>query len=143
MLNKCCFIGNLGRDAEVRSLPNGGEVANLSLGVSESYKRKDTGEKVEKTEWVRVTVFNENIVKVIKQYTAKGDKIYIEGKLATRKFTNKDGAEQYVTEVVLGPYDSKLVLLGSPKGGQAAASSEPAPTPQAASSGVDADEIPF
>ena len=112
MLNRCCFIGRLARDAEIRSLPNGGKVANLSIGVSESWKRKDTGEKVEKTEWVRVTVFNENIVNAIEKYTAKGDKIYIEGKLATRKFTDAAGVEKYVTEIILGPYDAKLVLMG-------------------------------
>lgn len=149
MLNKCCFIGNLGRDPEIRSLPNGGKVANLSIGVSEAWKNKTTGEKMEKTEWVRVTVFNENIVNVIEKYTAKGDKIYIEGKMQTRKFTDSAGVEKYVTEIILGPYDSKLVLLGGKKSSESGAKAgteskaNSGYAPATAADALDGDEIPF
>lgn len=141
-LNSVSLIGNVGQAPEIKTLPNGGKVANLSVATSESYKNKSTGEKVDKTQWHRVTVWNEGIISVIEKYVAKGDKVFLQGKLETRKFTNKAGDDQYVTEVVLGPYDSKLVLLGSPKSGQAVAS-EPAAAASNAEPHDDGSEIPF
>ncbi len=113
MLNKCCFIGNLGRDPEIRSTQDGREIANFSLAVSESWKDKATGERKSKTEWVRFTVFNDNLVKLVKSYIKKGSKIYVEGQLQTRKWTDKDGQEKYSTEIVLQNFGGTIVMLDS------------------------------
>jgi single-strand DNA-binding protein len=115
MLNKCCFIGNVGRDPEIRSMQDGREIANLSLGVTDKWKDKNTGERKEKTEWIRITIFNENLVKVVKNYVKKGSKLYIEGQMQTRKYTDKDGAEKYSTEVVLQNYGGTIVMLDGKK----------------------------
>lgn len=109
-LNKCAFIGNLGDDPEVRSLNNGGEVVNLRLAVSETWKDKD-GNRQERTEWVRVVIFNENLAKVAKSYLRKGSKVYLEGQLQTRKWTDQSGADRYSTEIVLQRFRGELVLL--------------------------------
>jgi single-strand DNA-binding protein len=109
-LNKCTFIGNLGADPESRSLNNGGEVVNLRLAVSESWKDKD-GNRQERTEWVNVVIFNENLAKVAKSYLRKGSKVYIEGQLQTRKWQDQSGADRYSTEVVLQRFRGDLVLL--------------------------------
>lgn len=114
MLNKCSFIGNLGRDPECRSLGNGKEVVSLSLGVSEKWKDA-SGEKKEHTEWVRITIFNEHLVKVAKDYLKKGSKIYVEGKLQTKKYTDKDGVEKYSTEIALQNYGGTIVMLDGKK----------------------------
>ncbi len=110
-LNKVCLIGNLGRDPEIRSTQDGREIANLSVATSESWKDKSTGERKEKSEWHRVVVFNDGLVNVVKNYLKKGAKVYIEGALQTRKWTNKEGQEQYSTEVVLQGYNSVLIML--------------------------------
>ena len=94
-VNKVILVGNLGRDPEIRSMPNGDRVANLSLATSESWKDKSSGERKEKTEWHRVSIFNDNIVKVAESYLKKGSTVYIEGQLETRKWTDKDGVEKY------------------------------------------------
>jgi len=135
MLNKCEFIGFLGKDVDIRSTQDGREIANLSLGVSESYKDK-SGERVSKTEWIKIAIFNENLVKVAKNYLKKGSKVYIEGKMQTRKWTDKEGKDNYSTEVVLQGFNGTIVLLDS-KG-----SDEPKPVekPQAIELN---DEIPF
>jgi single-strand DNA-binding protein len=112
-INKVILVGNLGRDPEVRTFQNGGKVCNLSIATSENWKDKQTGERKERTEWHRVVVLNENIVKVAENYLKKGAKLYIEGQLETRKFTDKDGAEKYTTEVVLRPYTGQLTMLDS------------------------------
>lgn len=117
-LNKVALIGNLGRDPEVRTFQNGGRVANLSLATSESWKDKDSGERRERTEWHRVVIFNEALVGVAEKYLAKGSKVYIEGQLETRKFTDNSGAERYTTEVVLRPFRSEIVMLDSKQDGQ-------------------------
>jgi single-strand DNA-binding protein len=114
-LNKCAFIGNLGADPESRSLNNGGEVVNLRLAVSESWKDKD-GNRQERTEWVPVVIFNENLGKVAKSYLRKGSKVYLEGQLQTRKWQDQSGTDRYTTEVVLQRFRGELVLLDS-KGG--------------------------
>ena len=114
-VNKCILVGNLGRDPEIRSLNNGSQVASLNVATSERWKDKG-GDWQERTEWHKVTVFNEHLVKVAERLS-KGSKVYLEGAIQTRKFTNKDGAEQYVTEIVLQKFRGELVLLDGPKGG--------------------------
>lgn len=118
MLNNCQFIGNLGADPEIRSLNSGDKVANLRLAVSEKWKDKNTGEKKEKTEWVSVVVFG-NLVGVIESYVKKGSKIYVSGKMQTRKWQHSDGSDRYSTEIVLQGFDAKLIMLdGRGDGGQ-------------------------
>ncbi len=110
-LNKVMLIGNLGQDPDVRSMQNGGRVCNLSIATSESWKDKNTGERREKTEWHRVTVFNEGIVKVCENYLKKGSKVFVEGTLETRKWQDQNGNDRYTTEVVLKPYNGNLTML--------------------------------
>ncbi|MFC3226691.1 single-stranded DNA-binding protein [Marinibaculum pumilum] len=117
-VNKVILIGNLGRDPEVRSMQSGDEVCNLALATSENWRDRQTGERREKTEWHRVVIFNENLVKVAKQYLRKGSKIYIEGQLQTRKYTDQQGVERYSTEIVLQRYRGELTMLdGRGEGG--------------------------
>ena len=110
-VNKVILVGNLGRDPEVRRMTSGEPVVNLSLATSESWRDKASGERKEKTEWHRVVIFNENLAKVAEQYLRKGSKIYIEGQLQTRKYTDKDGVEKYSTEIVLQRFRGELVML--------------------------------
>ncbi|GAA0542427.1 single-strand DNA-binding protein [Rhizomicrobium palustre] len=110
-VNKVILVGNLGRDPEVRRMTSGEPIVNLSVATSESWRDKASGERKEKTEWHRVVIFNENLAKVAEQYLRKGSKIYLEGQLATRKWTDKDGQEKYSTEVVLNRFRGELVLL--------------------------------
>lgn len=110
-VNKVILVGNLGRDPEVRRMTSGEPIVNLSVATSESWRDKASGERKEKTEWHRVVIFNENLAKVAEQYLRKGSKIYIEGQLATRKWTDKDGQEKYTTEIVLNRFRGELVLL--------------------------------
>jgi single-strand DNA-binding protein len=116
-VNKVILIGNLGRDPEVRSFQNGGRVCNLRIATSESWKDKTSGERKERTEWHSVAIFNENLVGVAERFLKKGSKVYLEGQLETRKYTDKDGNERYTTEVVLRPYRGELTLLDSRGGG--------------------------
>ena len=110
-VNKVMLIGNLGRDPEIKTMQNGGKICNLSVATSESWNDKASGERKEKTEWHRVVVFNENIVKVCENYLKKGAKVFVEGQLETRKWTDQSGAEKYSTEVVLRPYRGELTML--------------------------------
>ena len=110
-VNKVILVGNLGRDPEVRRLTSGDPVVNLSIATSESWRDKASGERKERTEWHRVVIFNENLAKVAEQYLRKGAKVYIEGALQTRKYTDKDGAEKYSTEIVLQKYRGELTML--------------------------------
>ena len=112
-VNKVILIGNLGRDPEIRTMQSGDKVAGMSIATSESWKDKSTGEKKEKTEWHNVSVFNQGIVGVCEKYIKKGDKVYIEGQLETRKWNDKDGVTKYSTEVVLRPYRGELTILSS------------------------------
>ncbi len=114
-INKVTLIGNLGKDPEIRAMQSGSEICNLTIATSESWKDKATGERKEKTEWHRVVIFNEGIVRVAKEYLKKGSKVYIEGQLQTRKWTNKEGQEQYSTEVVLQNFNANLTMLDSPR----------------------------
>ena len=117
-INKVTLIGNVGNDPEIRSFNNGGKVANFSLATSESWKDRNTGERKEKTEWHRIAIFQEGLVGVVERYVKKGSKLYIEGKLQTRKWTDRDGNEKYTTEVVLQGYGGNLTMLdGRDSGG--------------------------
>jgi len=111
-VNKVILVGNLGDDPEVRSLNNGGEVVNMRVATSESWKDRD-GNKQERTEWHRVVIFNENLGKVAKSYLKKGSKVYLEGQIQTRKWQDQSGADRYSTEVVLQRFRGELVLLDS------------------------------
>jgi single-strand DNA-binding protein len=122
-VNKVILVGNLGRDPEIRSTQDGLRIANLSVATSESWRDKNSGERKEKTEWHRVVIFNENLVKVAEQYLKKGSKIYVEGALQTRKWTDQAGIEKYSTEIVLQRFRGELTMLdgrgegGGPSGG--------------------------
>ncbi len=117
-VNKVILVGNLGRDPEVRQFQNGGQVCNLSIATSETWKDRNTGERKEKTEWHRVAIFSEGLVRVAQSYLKKGSKVYIEGQLETRKWTDQSGAERYTTEIVLRNYGSTLTMLdGRGEGG--------------------------
>ena len=110
-VNKVILVGNLGRDPDIRSMQNGGKVANLSVATSETWRDKQSGERREKTEWHRVVIFNENLLDVAEKYLHKGSKVYVEGQLQTRKWTDQSGQEKYSTEVVLQRYRGELTML--------------------------------
>jgi len=116
-VNKVILVGNLGADPEIRRTQDGRPIANLRLATSESWRDKNTGERREKTEWHRIVVFNEGLCKVIEQYVKKGAKLYIEGALQTRKWTDQSGVEKYSTEVVLQGFNSTLTMLDGKGGG--------------------------
>ena len=118
-VNKVILVGNLGRDPEIRTLNSGDRVANLNVATSETWRDKSSGERKEKTEWHRVVIFNENLVKVAENYLKKGSKVYIEGQLATRKY-EQNGVEKYSTEIVLQRFRGELTMLdGRGEGGGA------------------------
>jgi single-strand DNA-binding protein len=116
-VNKVILVGNLGKDPEVRRLGSGDPVVNLRIATSESWKDKASGERKEKTEWHQVVIFNENLGRVAEQYLKKGSKVYIEGQLQTRKWTDQSGAEKYSTEIVLQRFRGELTILDSRGGG--------------------------
>lgn len=116
-VNKCILVGNVGKDPEVRRLTSGDPVVTLSLATSDKWRDKSSGEMKEKTEWHRVVIFNNNLAKVAEAYVKKGSKIYVEGQLQTRKWTDKDGAEKFSTEVVLQNFRGELTLLDGKKDG--------------------------
>jgi single-strand DNA-binding protein len=116
-VNKVIIVGNLGRDPEVRSFPNGGKVVNLRIATSETWRDKQSGERKERTEWHSVAIFNEALGKIAEQYLKKGSTVYIEGQLETRKWQDQSGADRYTTEVVLRQYRGELTLLGGRDGG--------------------------
>lgn len=111
-LNKAQLIGHLGRDPEVKELNSGDEVCTLSLATSESWTDKKTGERREATEWHRVVIFNQHLVKVAKEYLRKGTQLYVEGQIKTRKWADKDGIDRYSTEIVLPSFGGTIVMLG-------------------------------
>ncbi len=117
-VNKVILIGNLGADPEVRQTQNGKQIANLRLATSESWTDRATGERKERTEWHRVVIFSEGLARVAGQYLRKGSKVYVEGQLRTRKWTDQSGAERYSTEVVLDGFNATLTMLDGPGGGQ-------------------------
>jgi single-strand DNA-binding protein len=160
-VNKVILVGNLGKDPEVRHTQDGKPIVNLSIATSETWRDKGSGERKEKTEWHRVVIFNEALAKVAEQYLKKGSTVYIEGQLQTRKWTDKDGAEKYSTEVVLQNFRGELTMLGGKPGGGEGGSagysgdsgfgaSSPMDRPRAAGGGAKQtfardldDEVPF
>lgn len=116
-VNKVILIGNLGADPEIRRTQDGRPIANLRLATSETWRDKGTGERRERTEWHRVVIFNDNLCRVVEQYLKKGSKVYVEGQLQTRKWTDQQGVERYTTEVVLQNFRGELALLDRAGGG--------------------------
>ena len=142
-VNKVIIVGNLGRDPEIRALNSGDKVCNLSVATSESWRDKATGEKKEKSEWHRVVIFNDNLSTVAEKYLRKGSKVYIEGQLQTRKWTDQSGQEKYSTEIVLQKFRGELQILDSKGDGQGQAPAQYGSSqPAQASADID-DEIPF
>jgi single-strand DNA-binding protein len=141
-VNKVILVGNIGRDPEIRSTQDGTRIANLSLATSETWRDRASGERKEKTEWHRVAVFNDRLVEVIEKYVKKGAKLYIEGQLQTRKWTDKEGQERYTTEIVLGRFNGQLTMLDGRSGGSEGGfggggpDEDMAPAPRAASGGM-------
>ena len=139
MINKATILGHLGRDPEIRSFSNGNRVANLSVATSERWKDRTTGERKEKTEWHRVAVFNETLVEFLEKHARKGQRIYLEGAIETRKWTDQDGKDRYATEIVLRNFSSVLKMLDwADKDGGDAAADSPAPSRDKLN-----DDIPF
>jgi single-strand DNA-binding protein len=156
-VNKVILVGNLGADPEVRTLPSGNKVVNLSVATSDQWRDKNSGERKEKTEWHRVVIFSEGLVRVAEQYLRKGSKVYLEGALQTRKWQDQSGQDKYSTEVVLQGFNSTLTMLdgrnegggdsvgfsGPPSSSSRSEGRRPAPSaPAFESSGMD-DDIPF
>ena len=140
-LNKVLLIGNLGADPEVRSTTDGRPVVNLRLATTESWRDKASGERRERTEWHRVTIFNENICRVAEAHLKKGSKVYIEGQVQTRKYTDQQGAERFITEIVVQNYKGELTLLDS-KGSDERET--PAPREPGKATPIDLDDkVPF
>jgi single-strand DNA-binding protein len=154
-VNKVILVGNLGRDPEIRSLGSGDRVASFSIATSETWRDRASGERREKTEWHRISIFNDNLVKIAENYLKKGSKVYIEGSLQTRKFTDASGAERTATEVVLQKFRGELTMLdgrgegegmrgADAGGGYAPPPRAPAPAgPRETFSADLDDEIPF
>jgi single-strand DNA-binding protein len=154
-VNKVILVGNLGADPEIRSLTSGDRVANLRVATSESWRDRSSGERKEKTEWHRVVIFNENLVKVAEQYLRKGSKIYLEGSIQTRKWVDQSGVEKYSTEIVLQKFRGELTMLdgrgdaeqgegGGYSGGFSSAPKAPASSAPREDFSADLDdEIPF
>ncbi len=143
-VNKVILVGNLGRDPEVRRMTSGDPVVNLSVATSETWRDKASGERKEKTEWHRVVIFNKNLADVAEKYLRKGSKVYLEGALQTRKWTDKDGNEKYSTEVVIQNFRGELVLLdsrGEGGGGRIGAGADE--SPRSFERAELDDEIPF
>ena len=163
-VNKVILVGNLGADPEVRTLPSGNKVVNLSVATSDSWRDKTSGERKEKTEWHRVVIFSEGLARVAEQYLRKGSKVYLEGQLQTRKWQDQSGQDKYSTEVVLQGFNSNLTMLdgrgdnegggfsgprggeggfgGPSSGGGGGQSRRPSSAPAFESGGMD-DDIPF
>jgi single-strand DNA-binding protein len=155
-VNKVILIGNLGRDPEARTMQSGGKVVSFSVATTESWTDKASGERKDKTQWHRVAIFNEKLGEIAERYLKKGSKVYLEGTLESRKYTDRDGAERETTEIVLKAYRGELTLLDSrSEGGEGGYSRPPAARPAAAPAKSSAgpsweppgndldDEIPF
>jgi single-strand DNA-binding protein len=144
-VNKVILLGNVGKDPEIRTTQGGQPIANLSIATSETWRDKNSGERKEKTEWHRVVIFNEKLAEVAQKYVRKGTKLYVEGQLTTRKWTDQSGNERYSTEVVLPRFGGALTLLGEKgESGNDQPTSRPQATrPQTQSRRDDDDPIPF
>lgn len=143
-INKVILIGNNGKDPEIRYTPEGKAIANLNVATSESWKDKQSGEKKEKTEWHRVVIFGK-LAEIAGEYVRKGSKIYLEGKLQTRKWTDNSGQDRYTTEIVVDGFSGVMQMLDKPTGKQEGTSqqSQPAPAQQSATQNSFDDTIPF
>lgn len=139
-LNKVCLIGNLGRDPETRHLHDGSPVCNMTVATSESWRDKSSGERKEKTEWHRVVIFNDKLAEVAAKFLKKGSKVYLEGALQTRKWTDNQGNEKYTTEIVLQKYRGTLTMLDSAREGSGESAAEQS---QASTTDDLDDEVPF
>ena len=117
-VNKVILVGNLGKDPKISTMNSGDKVVSFTLATSESWKDKNTGERREKTEWHNIVVYNDGIGRIVEQYCKKGSKVYLEGQIQTRKYTDQSGAEKYITEVVLQRFRGELTLLDSRNGGE-------------------------
>jgi len=146
-VNKVFLLGALGRDPEIRSMQSGEKIANMSLATSESWKDRQSGERRERTDWHRITVFNQHLVTIIERYVSKGMRLHIEGEIRTRKYTGKDGIERMTTEVVLPKFGGSLVIVDGRRGsdaGEGYQDRQPAQTKQRGKQRDDLDyEIPF
>ncbi len=146
-INKVILVGNVGQDPEIRSTQDGREIANFSLATSESWKDKNTGEKKEKTEWHRVVVFSQGLTSIVKNYVKKGSKLYIEGSLQSRKWTDNQGVEKYTTEIVLQNYNSTIQMLDSNRNSNSEMGSSSNSTQKSRNSDIQVeeidDEVPF
>jgi single-strand DNA-binding protein len=142
-VNKMILIGNLGRDPEVRNTQGGDKIVNLSIATSESWTDKRSGERRESTEWHRVVIFSNGLADVADKYLQKGDKVYVEGKLQTRKWQDQSGQDRYTTEIVLQPYNGKLVMLDSRRNGDGHGDERTQGAAPAGPAGDLDDEIPF
>lgn len=138
-INQAEILGHVGKDPEIRSFPNGGRVANFSIATSEHWKDKATGQDKSRTEWHKISVTNEHLVGIAEKYVKKGSKVLVKGAITTRKWQDKDGKDQYTTEIVLKPFNGELLVLDKREEGEK--SEAPAPVTTAAT-GTD-DEIPF
>ena len=152
-INKVILVGNLGRDPESRTMQDGNPVVNLSIATSENWRDKNSGERRERTEWHRVVIFNDKLAEVAQKYLRKGSKVYLEGQLQTRKWTDQSGMEKYTTEVVLQRYRGELTMLDGRSDGAGASdfgsdnqieNSSTSPSDMSDNTGADLDdEIPF
>ncbi len=140
-VNKVILVGNLGSDPEIRHTQSGKSIVNLRLATSESWRDKATGERKERTEWHRVVIFSEGLAKVAEQYLRKGSKVYVEGQIQTRKWTDQSGSERYATEIILQGFNSALVMLDGPTKKEAIDPQAPL-TREGMMAELD-DEIPF
>ncbi len=143
-VNKVILVGNVGKDPEIRVMQDGSKLASFSVATSESWKDRSSGERVDRTEWHRVVVFNDRLAEVAEKYVKKGSKVYLEGQLQTRKWTDQQGVERYTTEVVLGRFRGDLALLDNRLGNSGEDDSAGMPTPDdlKMTNMVD-DDIPF
>ena len=143
-LNRVQLIGNLGKDPEIRSKQNGDRIANFSVATTESWTDKHSGEKREKTEWHRVIIFNDGLAGVAEKYLKKGMKVFVEGALQTRTWTDNAGVERYTTEIVVQAYNGQLIMLGEPNGQRSTRASSDGPkTDIAPLRDLEDDQIPF
>lgn len=142
-LNKVMLIGNLGKDPDIRSTQDGREIANITIATSESWKDKTSGERKEKTEWHKIAIFNEALVRTAKNYLKKGSKVYIEGQLQTRKWVDSSGADRYSTEIVLQGYNCNLTMLDSKKSDSSEQSDHDKQKSDGYQPSVEGSEIPF
>ena len=140
-VNKVTLLGRLGQDPEVREFSNGGRVCRLRLATSETWKDKNSGDRRERTEWHTISIFAEGLIKVVEQYLSKGSQIYVEGKLETRKWQDKEGNDRYSTEVTIRPFGGELLMLGGRGSGGGGSSRASAPSTEEVND-MD-DEVPF